>query len=274
MIKPTHTPACDVRVGVNSKAFWSLGPNRKLMVFVHGFSGAAIPTWRGLPEQLMIHPETKGCDLVFFGYDSVTQTASESANQLHVFINGLVDGVAKVVNPSIGQYNDSLRRDSAWRYNEVILIGHSLGACVIRRAILDQHRGGTIAWPEKTKVMFFAPAHGGAKIWRLLMACGVGIPGKVGLNIAGFLAPALQDLKPGSDFLKTLRRETEQFCDAHAPLKVVRTFWAYKDKVVLNSTFGKDATPYTEIRKVNHVSICKLNGFDDRVDLLLKELSK
>ncbi|HXJ59250.1 MAG TPA: hypothetical protein VNU68_21540 [Verrucomicrobiae bacterium] len=249
-----------------------MSPQGRLLVFVHGFKGSAVDTWGGFPEQLCLHNEAKGYDLVCFGYDSARQTAGESANQLQKFLNELLFNTARVVNRSIEEYDSRLRRESKWNYKAMVIVGHSLGACISRRAMLNQLRSGTGRWPERTKLVWFAPAHCGARLFRLVTAATLGVSLEFIDGVAAFAWPVLKDLQEDSKFLEELREHTEELQDNTPNLCSPLTFWAWKDKVVINGCFGKDKTPFEEIRGASHVSICKPTGNDKTVRLLLKEL--
>jgi len=102
----THTPPYRLQsprgrpYGRETVAYWSYNPEQKLIVFVHGFKGAAIATWVDFPGQLTLHRPTQGYDMVFFGYDSVTQNAGESANDLHTCTNDLLFKSSEIFNKS------------------------------------------------------------------------------------------------------------------------------------------------------------------------------
>lgn len=272
MRRETHMPPLDLPFGDGTNVRWSKKPAGQLLVFVHGFKGGAVSTWGGYPDQLCLHPEASGYDVVRFGYDSVGQTAAESAGELQRFLDELlVDHTVRITNRSVEEYDASLKRKSDWRYNRLVLVGHSLGACVVRRAVLNQLRSGK-RWPMKKKLVWFAPAHRGARLMRLLTAVSVGIP-IGGLDAAAkFFSPVLGDLEEESVFLKTLLEQTNDMCGSEPELKAPLTFWAWKDKVVVNDDFAQDKTPPEQIRGVSHVSICKSTRFDKTVAKMLKEL--
>lgn len=268
----THFPPLNLRFGKGTQARWAIRPKNKLLVFAHGFNGAALDTWKGFPEQLAPHAKIHGYDIIYFGYESVAQTVGESANQLHIFLDEILTKTARTVNCSVSEYDASRRRAQNWKYNEVVMVGHSLGACVIRRALLNQLQGGKHQWQARIKMIWFAPAHGGARIFRLLTAAILGFP-IGGLNkVATFFAPVLEELAPGSAFLNELRNETSELREKHPELNAPLTIWAWKDKVVLNKPFKGDTAPFKEVRGVNHISVCKPTAHGKTVQFLLEEL--
>lgn len=273
MSNDSYLPPLDLPYGFGTQARWATEPNKKLIVFVHGFKGAAASTWGRLPDLVSMHPDAKGYDLVSFGYESVVQTAVESANQLHAFLDELLADSQKVVNRSIvNGYDGDFQRKASWKYDKIVLVGHSLGACVVRRALLNHLRSGSGIWPNKIKLVWFAPAHCGARLFRLwaMVTLGLSVDGLD--KVATYFGPVLKDLAEESKFLRQLEDQTEALCGTNPELNSPLTLWAWKDKVVVNDIFAKDKTPFEEIRGVNHVSICKPPTYDKRVDLLLKEL--
>jgi len=271
----THTPPFKLdKFGKDTHAYWSLNPIGRLLVLVHGFNGAAGTTWLGLPQQLILQTEVAGCDIVSFGYDSVKQTGGESAMQLQIFLDKLFTETSRIINRSFDDNGSKVRRPENWKYGQIVLAGHSLGACVSRRALLNQIQAGRNKWEVEIRLVWFAPAHRGAKIKLLIDAVALAIPGGYKESLDGvskYFSPALEDLEKRSEFLEELLEDTKELCDEHPSLKAPMTFWALRDKVVTNGTFAKDATPFEFVDETSHVSICKLDRYDEkRVGGLLK----
>src|ERR1051325_1531809 len=146
----SHLPPLELPFGTGTKARWSKRPAGRLLVFVHGFKGAAITTWGDLPDRLCLRREATGYDVIRFGYPSLKGTASDNAAELQGFLDELLIGknIVGVVNQSIRSYEAAYLRPKSWKYSQVVLVGHSLGACVIRRAVLDQVRSGRSKWQQ------------------------------------------------------------------------------------------------------------------------------
>jgi len=53
-------------------------------------------------------------------------------------------------------------------------------------------------------------------------------------------------------------------------LSAPRTFWAWRDKVVLNTLFNGDVAPAFQVKGVSHISICKPNGKNQTIEQLLE----
>ena len=71
----SHLPAR--RLGSSSKpdkdvqAILALQPQRKAVLFIHGFSGDALGTWSDFPVLMPGRASCAGRDLFFYGYDGL-----------------------------------------------------------------------------------------------------------------------------------------------------------------------------------------------------------
>lgn len=274
-MQSSHTPPFTLKAGVKTQVRWARKPGNegKLLILVHGFKGSATHTWENLPGLLCLAPAMAEYDIVCYGYDSLKYNADESANDFHGFVNHLLDEPTRHVNALAADFDRKLKRGASFQYSQLCLIGHSLGACVIRRALLNQLIGGARPWPKATKTIFYAPAHGGARILLLWSAATFGVQIVNIDSAAKFLVPALQDLEKGSDFLNKLESQTKELCETHACLKAPLTFWAPGDRVVFNECFAADKTPTKKIPGTTHISVCKPERRDEYVELLIKEIS-
>ena len=189
----------------------SLDQATSAIIFVHGFAGSALGTWAGFPRKLTTRvPKT---DVYFYGYDSWAAQANVHAEAFRLFVD---------------------ERMQVKKYREVLMVGHSLGALVIRRALLNAHACQN-DWRKQVNIMFFAPAHMGAtniielgltvvetlpKLGRAVMGAlghfaeGFGDAiGALGPAVSGYggvtLSKSLRDLERGSETLQQIREDTE-----------------------------------------------------------------
>jgi pimeloyl-ACP methyl ester carboxylesterase len=248
----THMLPVSLPWGKNGRAYWSLEPTGDVVVFVHGFNGAAVETWSDFDSML---PDNVHHDVVFYGYDSLRLRATVAAAQLREFLSVLCCDSATTVNSTL---EPELYRASSFVVRRVILVGHSLGAVICRRALLDA-RNSSEAWTSRVNLVFFAPAHMGAH----LLSLATGILGALRIPlapIAKWQFPILSELQEGSSFLKDLREETQQAISGGSSdfLRARAVAICERDNIVNPQTFcPHDASPVVVPK--DHVSICKPN---------------
>src|SRR5205085_7121895 len=97
-------------------------------------------------------------------------------------------------------FADFNRRDTIVNYEQILFIGHSLGAVIIRRTLLDAKKDDC-PWLKHCKIILFAPAHRGAYIHRLVIE---GMPNSFKLigSIAKYIFQSLNDLEESSSTIK------------------------------------------------------------------------
>jgi pimeloyl-ACP methyl ester carboxylesterase len=188
-------------------AHWSLQPTGKLLFFVHGFGGgAATAAWRNFPKLLLQDNRWAGWDLFFYGYDSRNVRAGTSAQVLNGQLRNVIE------NPAYADAWLLQPRSQNFRYDEIWLVAHSLGAPVARQSLLQAARDGR-GWLGLTRLVCFAPASTGARIEYLLRESGL-FSGLTILRILNaffrYRWSALDDLRVGSNFLANLLAETTQ----------------------------------------------------------------
>jgi hypothetical protein len=274
------------------------------VIFVHGFGGDPQTTWLEFPSLIDscsgAYPWWNTCDVFFYKYPgSRTIPIAVSSHNLLTFLRATfpepdqalfrfstTDAKLRALFPSV-----PLRTDG-FRYRKLVLVGHSEGAVVIRRALIEEYKrirdeGGMpdlrsfrtyeqiLAGRDQIQaeflqknplfdaaVVFFAPAHLGATVtgWAgVLLSC---------VRICSVLAPvfdclkaysaAYQDLKGGSPFLNQLRVDTEKFAsDFPQPQAFkAKSYFGKKDRIVCIGEYGSDP-PATLIESKGHLSVCK-----------------
>jgi triacylglycerol esterase/lipase EstA (alpha/beta hydrolase family) len=226
-----------------------------LLVFVHGFRGHALQTWQRFDELL---PEEPGCadfDYVFYGYDAFGSDLMASAAAFRGFLEILLTEPASIWT---GMLPIQARRDGRL-YDRITLVGHSLGAVVIRCALLDLAGLGAVGL-EKLNLIFFAPAHSGAHLSRVLKES---ISPISLLNffaaIVRLRSPLIEQLLPDSQELKHLNQATRDLLATgkYKYLVAKNVFIAKSENVVINVPFCQD--PPAIAIEANHMSVCKSN---------------
>jgi len=145
-------------------------------------------------------------------------------------------------------------------YTRVAIVAHSLGAVVSRRAILDGIECGA-TWPERSRLILFAPAHMGTRLLKDQSMLSGGLGGIVSTILVAWKLsrPAADDLKYGSPFLKKLWADTKRYLDEGwaEPLRAKQVLFGEHEIVVDVGRFCDD--PIQQVwPNHTHVSICKV----------------
>src|ERR1700733_10914363 len=138
------------------------------VIFVHGFLGDARGTWLNFQEMIdsyvLRFPHWSTADAYFFSYESFLQSITDSAEELLSFTHkifpkppGWLFSVPAVIRHIPGFSLIALKKRT---YKRLILVGHSEGAVVIRRAIVVAYkRTGGKDPILGANLALFAPAH-------------------------------------------------------------------------------------------------------------------
>ena len=246
----SHTPPVFIRYGKNSSAFFSLKYPTSLVIFVHGFNGNATGTWEDFPRIIRENKDFENADIVFYGYNSLQGQANNNAIRLYKFLKSICE-----LNPNkLGFYRESIGNDFV--YERVLVVAHSLGAVIVRRALLNAKSEGK-NWLKKCRMVLFAPAHKGARIPDLI-AESFPVMGKIFIALGFISIPILDDLRPNSQTILNLIEDSKNyllkqdggFTVAHSVV------WADKDIVVHNDVFCSDPVAILVDNKT-HTSVCK-----------------
>jgi pimeloyl-ACP methyl ester carboxylesterase len=245
-----------------AKAVWAAPPSGEVVIFVHGFGGNAISTWRQFIE---FWPMGRaGCDLVFYGYDSLYPQVGYSAAELREFLEQFLAAPANWINPTVAHINTSLwncTRSDDFQYKRIIIVAYSLGAVIARRALLDAGEK-ELKWISRTRLVLFAPAHKGAKISKLFFGALTGVPFSaplVSLVKLGFRS--LEGLDEKSAELEKLEEDTLSAIVKRGnrdlePLKAAAVVFPKGDLTVIQVRFAKDS-PEITFPNCGHVDCCK-----------------
>jgi pimeloyl-ACP methyl ester carboxylesterase len=260
----THYALARLPWGEKSRGYWSIQPTGTVIVFVHGFGGGPVTTWSQFENLL---PGAHHHDLVFFGYDGVRSRCGIPATQLREFLDELWSYPVRTTNSCL---DAAAHRPAGFRFDRFILVGHSLGGVICRRALLDA-RNGASEWLERTTLALYAPAHMGAHVLALISNV-MGVFKLPLAAVAEWAFPVISDLKEGSQFLKDLRDETKGAIErgnAEA-LRARLVVLAEHDTVVNTNTFSPHDAPAT-ILPCGHLEVCRPTPeFTAPLDLLLR----
>lgn len=256
-----HTIPVTITDGENSKGFFAYDDPEILVVFVHGFKGASITTWNHFPEAVTNDTDFSEVDFIFYGYNTLGASASFHAAAFKKFLDKAFTPLASRILPA----NQGLPERN---YKRIVLVAHSLGALIVRQALVSACKRNE-AWIAKISLVLFAPAHTGARINNLVKVVFTGLAG-IFSAVAKFKYPVYEDLDEGSQFIKTLQDETKKLLadpknSCHIAKRVV---WAENDPVITQIYFCDDPDPDLVYGK-NHITVCKpYEGYSTPVDIL------
>lgn len=253
-----------------SFAYQAKGPPTSLIVFVHGFTGDAVATWEGFREHLLTSNDFVQSDIVFYGYDSLYKQVVTSANCFRQFM----DAVSQSSEGSTKQLERVRDAFVGRRHSRVIFVCHSLGAVIVRRAVLDcvdavntgRRRCG---WEGANWMLLFGPAHAGGRpigLANSALAQGQFLPALA--SFAQYLIPVLEGLRPDGQTIRRLFVDTERL--QHTGLVNAKVIvFGENDKVVYREPPYQNDPLALDIFGEDHVSICKPRAnFQDPLEIL------
>jgi pimeloyl-ACP methyl ester carboxylesterase len=247
----TETPDKDVSV------YFANEPARKAVLFIHGYHGEHLTTWSYFPHLMIMRDIWSGTDLFYYGYDGIRDELNSSAATFRDFLNRLFTQSSQMANVHLPR---QLQRADDFGYDELILVGHSLGAVIVRRALIEATRSN-LTWASKIKLVLFAPAHTGASAVDLFLE----VSGYKYLQpfsvFARFKSPLIEQLGKGSPTLTKLLEDTTKLCAGNANQHLVakKVVLATRENIVRNDNFGDDPSPVS-IPGTTHTSVCKPRG--------------
>ena len=260
-LSATRKPDKEVEV------LFALNPNRKAILFIHGFSGCGLLSWSQFSTLLPPRPNGQQRDLFFYGYDGLRADLMASAALFRDFLKRFFTG-AGFVNPHLPE---PMLRPSDFAYEEVLIAAHSLGAVIARRALLDATRMG-LDWVKRTRLILYAPAHTGASVATLALETASCFPFMSFFGaLARFESPLIDQLAKNSSLLTQLLRDTNSACKRGANRHLIpcRIITAEYEKIV-NSDYFSPLDPAPEsIPNATHTTVCKpRDDFLDPLELL------
>lgn len=244
--------------GEGSRAYWADRPDRNALVFVHGFRGKAVKTWRTFPRLLLQVPSLDGWDLIFFGYESAKRQAAKSAEEFLHFLRKLATSPGSLMNLTGEARRDRPESGSTPFYERIYVVAHSLGAAVARHALVQAQIDE--AWMPCVQLVLYAPAHAGAKsVDALVDAVGDGLGARFFIRLKLHNMPVIDDLTKKTSFLKQLHDRTQErlALSGHNYLVAKAIVDAEYEKVVDQVKFIDEDPDGEMIRGTTHTSVCK-----------------
>jgi len=255
----THYTPRTLSWGKDSRARWAVQPSGVAVVFVHGFGGGATDTWDEFADLLPERKECAGHDLLFYGYDSLTVQAPNSAALVRDFLHALATEPFQAVMSRSLRVDRGL--DATFRYRRIVIVAHSLGAVVAREALIQAaDKPSMRSWIPLVRLALFAPAHSGALITELAEEA-IGAVKLSWLKLARTsykaYAQVLVDLERGSPTLRRLETRTAALiAEGLDTLRAAVVVQGDRDRVVYAAVFGSDPGPHVEPGK-GHADVCK-----------------
>jgi hypothetical protein len=263
---------------------------RVAIVFVHGFGGSPTGSWhnfQGLVDQFS-NQFTWWCDsdLFFYSYDSIKTPIRVNAVRLRSFLETISESnTLHDMIVACAKSNESVDKAFRWgssKYTKLVLVGHSEGAVIIRRLVLDRFeklkKEGKLLcsdaakrteWVRETasedlimngSLCLFAPA-----------CLGTNFSGRLGFvsTLSHFFAAIAassvvrNELLHDSPILRQIQTATEATCEEYPGISALqaRVLFGTRDQVVYTGSYACDEIVEPYERGKDHFSVCKPSRF-------------
>lgn len=228
-------PTCVVHRNRNARA---------ALVFIHGFCGDRVATWRDFPRFVMEEPRLDGWDVYGIGYPS----------SLSVDIRGIWSA-----DPDIGrlagEFGTILGIEPLDRYRAIAIAAHSMGGLVVQRALLDD----AALQARVQHVLLYGTPSGGL----------------VKSRFAAFLKPQLRDMAKGGRFVTRLREDWRRSLGDDPPFSLRVAAGDRDEFVPPESSLEPFPQSMHAVLPGNHLEIVKPGGPDHpSVALLVGALTR
>ena len=224
--------------------------NKNLVVFIHGFTGNYLSTWGALPDLLTSDPRLLHYDFLFWGY---------SSNYIFPKEDFIIDNIRQLFTQFLSKHKTNqqvevlaqgLQTELKYldEYDNITLVGHSLGGLVIRSYIIQNLKESKKENLERIN-----------KIDQIIL---FGTPNE-GLSVAnnkllGALNNQVYDIGSYNEFINTLREEWVELVFKNKDLKFSSLMVAGEDDYfVPYEQVTKYFRDSRELTKGDHLNMVK-----------------
>ncbi|ORY60895.1 NACHT and WD domain protein [Pseudomassariella vexata] len=239
------------------------------VIFVHGLRGGSIKSWRKGTDPrffwpqcwLPVEPGFRHANIHSFGYDSDWGSTKPSILNVHDFGRSLYEEMR--VSPHL--------RDRTT--NPIILVGHSMGGLVIKKAYTLAHRDkAKDQFSQRIRCLFFlATPHRGSDYAAVLNQV---------LRVSGIMVPReyINDLTSGSTSTQIINDDFGRYANELLVYSFYETLQTSlggvssvmiveKNSAILGPGFSGERVQYLS---ANHRDICKFDSLEDSNYITLK----
>jgi pimeloyl-ACP methyl ester carboxylesterase len=213
------------------------------IVFVHGFSGSGVGTWKNLAPRIAAEPRLSSWDVWTVTY----------ATSWWPDLSGVWSADADL--PTLGQrLATDLGQGALSRYKSFVLVAHSMGGLIVQKALVDSQ---PIARKTRAVILFGTPSNGldkarAAKIWK----------------------GQLDGMSKDGAFITTLRADWKTRFDANAPFSFLAVAGEKDQFVPCEASLAPFPQSQCAVVAGNHVTMISPPPDDPNVvDLITRRIA-